>query len=57
MSNECQSVIMLLALTEICKILQIEENMSISRQILTYAGRGMVAVRFLPESQYPGRYR
>ena len=58
MSNECRRVIMLHALTEIRRILQIEENISISRQILTYAGRGgMVAVHFLPKSQYPGRYR
>ena len=57
MSNECQRVIMLHVLTEIRRILQIEENISISHQILTYAGRGMVAVHFLPKSQYPGRYR
>ena len=57
MSNECRRVITLHALTEIHRILQIEENISISRQTLTYAGRGMVAVHFLPESQYPGRYR
>ena len=48
---------MLHALTEIYEILQIEENISISRQTLTYVGRGMVAVHFLPESQYLGRYR
>ena len=48
---------MLHALTKIRRILQIEENISISFQTLTYAGRGMVAVHFLPESQYPGRYR
>ena len=43
---------------EIRSILQIEENVCISgRQISTYAGRGMVAVHFLPEFQYPGRYR
>ena len=48
---------MLHALTEIREILQIEESISISRQTLTYTGRGMVAVHFLPESQYPGRYR
>ena len=47
---------MLHALTEIGRILQIEENISITRQALTYAGRGMVAVHFLPELQYPGRY-
>ena len=57
MSNECQRVITLHALTEICRILQIEENISINCQTLTYAGRGVVAVHFLPESQYPGRYR
>ena len=57
MSNECQGVIMIHALTEICRILQIEENISISRQTLLYAGRSMVAVHFLPESQDPGRYR
>ena len=56
MSNECWGVIMLHALSEIRGILQIEENISISRQTLAYAGRGMVAVHFLPESQYPGRY-
>ena len=38
-------------------ILQIKENISIRCQTLTYAGRGMVAVHFLPELQYPGRYR
>ena len=48
---------MLHALTKNCRVLQIEENISISRQTLTYAGRGMVAVHFPPESQYPGRYR
>ena len=47
---------MLHALAEICSILQIEENICIRRQTLTYAGRGMVAVHFLPELQYPGRY-
>ena len=57
MSNVCQRVITLHALAEICSILQIEENISIRRQILTYAGRGMVAVHFLQELQYPGRYR
>ena len=34
-----------------------EENISISRQALMYAREGMVTVHFLPESQYPGRYR
>ena len=57
MSNGCQRVITLYALTEICEILQIEESTSISRQTLTYVGRRMVTVHFLPESQYPGRYR
>ena len=57
MSNECQRLITLHALTDIHEILQIEESISISRQTLTYAGRDMVAVHFLPESQYPGRYR
>ena len=52
MSNECWRAITLYALTEIRRILQIEENISISRQALTYTGRGMVAVHFLPESQY-----
>ena len=47
---------MLQALTKICRILQIKENISISHQTLTYAGRGMVAVHLPPESQYPGRY-
>ena len=42
-------------LTEIRRISQIEENISISRQALTYTGRRMVAVHFLPESQYPGK--
>ena len=36
MSNECQRVV---TLTENCRILQIEENISISRQTLMYAGR------------------
>ena len=40
-------------LSEICRILQIEENVSISCQTLTYTGRGMVTVHFIPESQYP----
>ena len=52
MSNECWRVITLYALTEIRRILQIEESISISCQTLTYTGRGMVAVSFLPESQY-----
>ena len=56
MSNEYRRVIMLHALTEICRILQIEENIPISCQTLTYTGRGMVAVHFLPESHYPERY-
>ena len=59
MNNECWRIIILYALTEICMILQIKENISISRQTLTYARRGMVAVDIFPESQYPGagRYR
>ena len=59
MSNECQRIITLHVPAEIRSILQIKENISISirHQILTYAGRGMVAVHFLPELQYPGRYR
>ena len=56
MSNECRRVITLYSLTEICRILQIEENISISCQTLTlYAGRGMVTIHFLPESQYPSK--
>ena len=55
MSNKCRRVITLHVLAEIRSILQIKENISIRRQTLTYAGRGMVAVRFLPELQYPGR--
>ena len=43
--------------TEIRKILQIEENISINRKTLTYTGRGMITVHFLPESQYLGGYR
>ena len=35
MSNECRRVITLYALTEIRRMLQIEENISISRQTLT----------------------
>ena len=35
-------------------ILRIEENISISHQTLTHAGKGMVTVHFLPESQYLG---
>ena len=57
MSNECQRIITLHAPAEIRSILQIKENISIRRQTLTYAGRGMVAVHSLPELQYPGRYR
>ena len=57
MSNECQRIIALHAPAEIRRILQIKENISIRRQTLTYAGRGMVGVHFLPELQYPGRYR
>ena len=34
-----------------------EENISVSHQALTYAKRGMVAVHFLSESQYPGKHR
>ena len=51
MSNECRRVITLYVATEICSILQIEENISIC-QTLTYAGRSMVAVHFFPETQY-----
>ena len=50
-------VITLHAPNEIRRILQIGENISISRQTLTYIRRGMVAVHFLPELQYSGRYR
>ena len=57
MSNECQRIITLHVSAEICSILQIKENISIRCQTLTYAGRGIVAVHFLPELQYPGRYR
>ena len=57
MSNECQRIITLNVPAEIRSILQIKENISIRRQTLTYAGRGMVAAHFLPELQYPGRYR
>ena len=57
MSNECRRVIMLHALTEIRRILLIEETISIGRQTLTYAGRGMVTIHFFPESQYPGKYK
>ena len=57
MSNKCQRIIMLHVPAEIRTILQIKENISIRRQTLTYAGRGMVTVHFLPELQYPGRYR
>ena len=57
MSNKCQRIITLHGLAEIRSILQIKENISIRRQTLTYAGRDMVAVHFLPELQYPGRYR
>ena len=53
MANGCQRVIVLHAITE--------ENISVSHQTLAYVGRGMVtkmiAVHFLPESQYPGKYR
>ena len=57
MSNQCQRIITLHVPAEIRSILQIKENISIRRQTLTYAGRGMVAVHFLPELQYSGRYR
>ena len=57
MSNECQRIITLHAPAEIHSILQIKENLSNRRQTLTYAERGMVAIHFLPELQYPGRYR
>ena len=50
MSNECQRVIMLHALTEICRIFLIEENIFISSQTLTYTGKGKIIVYFLPES-------
>ena len=46
MSNECRRVITLHALTEIRRI---EENISISHQRLTYAGRDMVAIHVLPD--------
>ena len=57
MSNECRRVITLHALNEIRRILQIEETISIGRQTLTYAGRGMVTIHIFPESQYPGKYK
>ena len=57
MSNECQRAIMLHAPMEICIILQIEEILLINLQTLTCTGKGMVAIRFLPESQYLGKYR
>ena len=44
MSNECRRVITLHTLTEISRILQIKENISISRQTLKYEGRDVVAV-------------
>ena len=44
------------AVTKIHRKIQ-EENIFISCQALMYAGRGVDAVHFLPESQYPGRYR
>ena len=56
MSKECWIVIILHAVTEIHKRLQ-EDNISIGCQPLMYAGGGMVTVHFLPELQYPGRYR
>ena len=49
MSNECRRVITLHVLTEIRRILQIEENISISHRTLTYARRDMVAVHFFPD--------
>ena len=57
MSNKCRRVITLRALAEIRSILQIQKHFYYRRQTLTYAGRGMVAVHFLPELQYPGRYK
>ena len=57
MSNECQRIITIHAPAEIRGILQIKENISIRGHTLTYAGRGKIAVHFLPELQYPGRYR
>ena len=57
MSNECQRIITLHTPAEIRSILQIKENISIRRQTLTYVGRGIVALHFLPELQYPGRYK
>ena len=55
MSNKCQRVFTLHAVTENHRLQK--TNIYISHQALTYAGRGMVIVHFLPESQYPGRYR
>ena len=49
MSNECQRIITLHAPAEIRSILEIKENIYIRHQTLTYAGRGMVTVHFLPE--------
>ena len=55
MSNECRRVIMLQC---ICTaILQIGENICISCQTSMYTGIGVVAIHFLPESQYPGKQR
>ena len=56
-SNKCERIIMLHAPAEIRSMLQIKENISIRRETSTYAGRGMVIVHFLPELQYPGKYR
>ena len=48
---------MLHTLTEIHRILQIEENISISCQTLTYTKRGHGCCTFPSKLQYPGRYR
>ena len=51
MANKCRRVI---TLHKICRILQIEENIFISHQTLTYAGRSMVTVHFLQNHNTQG---
>ena len=46
MNNECQRIITLHVPAEIRSILQIKENVSIRRQTLTYAGRGIGCCTF-----------
>ena len=56
MTNECQRVITLRALTEIRRILQIEEKIFTIKGAWSLS-RSLYNVHCLPESQHTGRYK